>query len=89
MTPRSSQNKVEISEAGIKVWVTASPTDGQANEAVCKVVASALDMGSSHVTIRKGHSSREKILAIEGMDLEQVHACLARGKRGNQKPPPA
>jgi uncharacterized protein YggU (UPF0235/DUF167 family) len=45
----------------------ASPTDGQANEAVCQVVAKALKIPGTSVSVKRGHASREKLLAIEGL----------------------
>ncbi len=60
----------------MRVWVTASPTDGQANEAVCALIAKALSLAPSKVTIRRGHASREKTLHIEGRETSEVLAQL-------------
>jgi len=72
VTPRSSRNRVEVADAGVKVWVTAAPADGQANEAVRIAVADALDVPKSSVSIVRGHSSREKSLEIIGLDLQEA-----------------
>jgi hypothetical protein len=77
VTPRSSREKVECGPEGLKVWVMASPTDGQANDAVVRVVAKALGIAPSRVQITRGHASRDKQLAIEGLSDEEVAAKLS------------
>lgn len=76
VTPRSSQNKLEVREGELSVWVSAAPTDGQANEAVCKQVAKALRLAQSRVTVAKGDTSRHKTLRIEGMTRDDVLLIL-------------
>ncbi len=78
VTPRSSQNKIEIVDEKIKIWVTASPTDGQANDAVCSTLAKALRKSNSAVSVRRGHTSRDKVLAITGITLSEAMALLTR-----------
>jgi hypothetical protein len=72
VTPRSSRNKVEWVGDVLKVWVTAAPTDGQANEAVCQVVAKAIKRPPSSVSVKKGHTSRDKTLAFDSLDREEL-----------------
>ena len=69
VTPRSSRNKVEVDGEAVKVWVTASPTDGQANEAVCRALAQALEIAKTRVMVKRGHTSRDK--QVEILDLER------------------
>ena len=61
----------------LKVWVMSSPTDGQANDAVCHTMAKALKIAPSNVSIKRGHTSRDKLLLIEGLTQEEVQARLA------------
>lgn len=76
VTPRASRNKIEASSGGpLRVWVTAAPTDGQANAAVCELVAKALGVAKSHVSVARGQASRDKVLTVEGLSLED---CLTR-----------
>lgn len=77
VTPRSSRNKLERVNQSIKVWVTASPTDGQANEAVCQTVAKVLKVPPSSVSVKRGHTAREKVLAIEGLSSEELEQRLS------------
>jgi uncharacterized protein len=79
VTPRASRSKVESIGEQIKVWVTASPTDGRANAAVCELIAEKLKLPKSRVTISSGHTSRQKRLHIEGLPLQEVMNRLCGG----------
>jgi uncharacterized protein (TIGR00251 family) len=76
VTPRSSRNAIEVTGESVKVWVTASPTDGQANDAVCRLVAEELGVAAASVTVKRGHKSRDKVLAIQGLDAIEVRRRL-------------
>ncbi|WP_374592707.1 DUF167 domain-containing protein [Sphingosinicella sp.] len=47
-----------------RVWVSAPPEDGKANAAVCRLVAKALGLPKSAVSVARGDTSREKLLRI-------------------------
>jgi uncharacterized protein YggU (UPF0235/DUF167 family) len=69
---------VELGPEGlIKVYVTAAPTDGEANEAVIKVLGRKLGLAKSKVTIVRGYTSREKRVHVDGLDLEGAMAKLS------------
>lgn len=74
VTPRSSRNRVEADGDGFRVWVTASPTDGQANAAVCEALARAFDVPKSRVSVVRGATSRQKRVAIEGSSESELRA---------------
>jgi len=48
-----------------KIYVTAAPEDGKANEAVIKLLAKNLGVAKSSLTIMRGHTSRDKVIKIE------------------------
>lgn len=78
--PRSSREGVVV-EAGpggdiVVVRVNAPPIEGKANERVCDVVAAALSVPRARVSIVRGEGSREKDLAIAGLDVATVEAKL-------------
>ena len=72
VTPRSSRNRAEVAEGAVKVWVTASPTDGQANLAVCELLAKRLDVPKSAVSIVRGESSRDKQVLVQGLSTDEA-----------------
>ena len=78
VTPRASQNKVQLTPQGIKIWVTASPTDGEANSAVCALLAKSLHISKSSVAIVRGEMSRNKRVSIIGINSDAVIRLLER-----------
>jgi uncharacterized protein (TIGR00251 family) len=65
VTPRSRQNKVQPQPDGsLKVYVTAPPEDGRANEAVMETIAEWLGVKRRQVTIVSGATSRTKVVRI-------------------------
>jgi uncharacterized protein YggU (UPF0235/DUF167 family) len=56
----------------LRVYVTAAPVDGEANKAVIAVVAKLLKVPKSRVSIKRGESSRDKLLVIEGLGAEEL-----------------
>ena len=75
--PRSSRNAIGVVDGAVKVWLTAPPTDGQANAALCEIIAKKLGIAKSRVRVIRGETSRSKRLVIEGMTGEQVDLALA------------
>jgi uncharacterized protein YggU (UPF0235/DUF167 family) len=76
--PRSSQEKVEQQPDGsLKIWVRASPTDGQANEAVCVLLAKALSVSKGSIEIVRGHSGRSKRVRASGIEPSEAQKRLS------------
>lgn len=76
--PRSSRNLVALEGEAVKVWVTAAPTDGEANAAVCEIVAKTLGVAKSRISVIRGHTSRSKRLAVEGLTEAEVREKLCQ-----------
>lgn len=68
-----------------KVRVAEPPEDGKANEAVLRLLADTLDLPRSSVALVSGQSSRDKIVALDGLDQAQTERRLASaGKEGER-----
>ena len=52
--------------------------DGKANAALERLVAKALGVRKSAVSVVSGARGREKTIAIEGFSKEEVHDLLGR-----------
>lgn len=63
--------------AGWKVRVAAAPEHGRANEAVVRLLADALAVHARDVEIVSGHGSRDKIVALAGLDPDEIERRLA------------
>ncbi len=81
--PKSSRDAV-IGERNdrIKVCLTASPVDGEANRALKTFMAKRLGIAKSSVTLHSGHRSRDKTLVIAGMPVGPVRAKLLGDQLG-------
>ncbi|SMH49851.1 DUF167 domain-containing protein [Maritimibacter sp. HL-12] len=65
VTPRAARNMVTVTETGLKVSVTTVPEDGKANAAVIKLVAHALGVPKSALTLTRGATSRDKTFRLD------------------------
>ena len=59
------------------VRVTAPPEKGRANAAVIALLADALGVAKTSVRITRGHNSREKLVAVDGLEAAEVEGTLS------------
>jgi uncharacterized protein YggU (UPF0235/DUF167 family) len=71
-----------VDDAGVRAYVRASPTDGAANEALVRLVARALGVPRSTVAVVRGHTSRQKVLAVSSLGPEELAHRLERFRGG-------
>jgi len=62
--------------AVLKIRLRARPIEGQANEALVKFLAKALDLPKSAVALARGSQSRLKMIDIAGLDDAVLRARL-------------
>jgi uncharacterized protein (TIGR00251 family) len=89
LTPRASRDEVVGFEPGagrtggpadvLRVRVTAPPVDSRANTALTRLLARRLGVARRDVTIVAGQSSRQKVVAVEGLSPAEVRERLERG----------
>ena len=72
--PRASRNEVAgyADDGTLRVRVTAPPADGQANAAVERTLADALNIGRTSVQIVRGMSSRNKVVEIDDLSESEI-----------------
>ena len=58
------------------IRVTAPPVDGKANDALCRLVAKRAGVAPSRVTVIRGHTARDKVLRVEGVEAPALRAAL-------------
>jgi uncharacterized protein len=72
VTPRADKNEIAGEREGVLiVRVTAPPENGKANVAVCRLIARALRVAPSRVSVARGSGSRDKVLRIDGLEGDQ------------------
>ncbi len=80
--PRASKNELTMMDDGsLKIRLTAPPVDGAANEALVKFLADQFEISRSQVKIVSGHTSREKIVRIDGSGHGEVDRLLKNHKK--------
>ena len=67
VTPKASRNVVKVQDGVVRVYVTCVPEDGKATKEVAKLLAKALGVAKSNVTLLRGASSRDKQFQIAGL----------------------
>ncbi|WP_041527336.1 DUF167 domain-containing protein [Paracoccus aminophilus] len=65
VTPRASRNAVSCEGGVIKVTVTTVPEGGKANAEVVRLLAKALGIAKSRLTLLRGASGRDKVFRID------------------------
>ena len=60
-----------------KVRVTAPAEGGRANEAVVRLLAEALDVPRRRVSLVSGHTARDKVVELDGVEAAEVERRLA------------
>jgi uncharacterized protein YggU (UPF0235/DUF167 family) len=74
---------VGLREGAIVVRVTAPPLDGRANDAVCRLLAGAIGVRTSSLTILRGDRARDKVIAIDGIDQATADAAIRAAIAGS------
>jgi uncharacterized protein YggU (UPF0235/DUF167 family) len=60
----------------LRVRVREKAEKGRANEAVARLLAKALGVAASEVTLRRGATSREKLFEVDGLDDAEIRKRL-------------
>ena len=65
----------------LRLSVAAPAQRGKANEAVLRLLSTALGLPRQRLRIVRGQTSRQKVIAIEGLDGAEVRARLDAAAR--------
>lgn len=77
VSPNATKTRAQgLWQGKLRLRVQAPPVDGKANDAIRKWAASAFGLRRRAVTILSGDKSSEKLLLLEGADIEAVGAVL-------------
>jgi uncharacterized protein (TIGR00251 family) len=85
--PNASQNEVSgFRNNVLYVRVAAPPTKGRANEELAKFLSGLFGVRKRDITIEKGLTSKNKIVAVEGPQQEQVLKSLEKYRPNQRRP---
>jgi uncharacterized protein (TIGR00251 family) len=77
VTANASQNEITGFTSGVlQVKIAAPPVKGKANKELIAFLSQALGVSKSSLSIVKGHTSRNKVIAIEGLSHEEIISRL-------------
>ncbi|HWQ85879.1 DUF167 domain-containing protein [Brevundimonas sp.] len=82
LTPGASSDRMDgwdVDAEGrpvLKVRVRARPVEGEANEALIKLLAKALRVPKSAVVLQRGGQSRTKMIDIAGLSNDEMRTRL-------------
>ncbi len=71
--PNAARNEVVDFTDGVwRVRVAAPPVKGKANRELLAFLGKVLGVGKGALTIIKGHTSRSKVIAVDGLSREDI-----------------
>jgi uncharacterized protein (TIGR00251 family) len=77
LQPRAKRNAIVDERDGVlRVSVAAAPVDGRANAALRKLIAKRAGVARGRVSVVRGERSREKVVQVEGVALEELRRAL-------------
>ncbi|HVX34327.1 MAG TPA: DUF167 domain-containing protein [Solirubrobacterales bacterium] len=56
----------------LRARVSAPPTDGRANRALCKLIADRVGVAPSRVSVVHGAKSRDKVVEVRSVDAAEL-----------------
>jgi len=83
VTPRAGRDEV-AGWKGNELWVrvNAAPEGGNANAAVCRLLAKSLGVPKSSVSVTRGGASRHKQVEVEGVSDAELAEVLGEPDPG-------
>ena len=79
--PNATRNEIaDFTDDILRVKIAASPLKGRANKELLSFLCRLLAVSKDRVSIVKGHTARNKIVAIDGMSKESALGLLLAGQ---------
>ena len=75
--PKSRRVQLKFEGDTLKIWLVSAPEDGKANAELARILAKKFGLKRDAITLRRGISSRNKLVHISGITLEEMKKTLA------------
>ena len=76
--PNAAKNEVVgFGDGALKVRVAAPPAKGKANSELIAFLSQILNIAKSKVSITKGHTSRRKVITVDGLSRQEITERLS------------
>ena len=64
-TPKAARNRIVEDGSTLRIYVTVVPEGGKANAAITRLLAKALGVPRSRLTLLRGESARDKVFRVD------------------------
>ncbi len=86
VVPRASRNEiVGVQGEALKVRLAAPPVEGRANEALVTFLAEVLGLRPRQVRVLSGHTGREKVIAVAGIEARELARRIAAALKSSKQ----
>jgi uncharacterized protein YggU (UPF0235/DUF167 family) len=76
-TPRASRDELAgVRDGALIARVRAPPREGEANRALCRLIAARAGIPASNVRVVRGLRGRDKLVAVKGLDQDALLRAL-------------
>jgi uncharacterized protein (TIGR00251 family) len=76
-TPRAARDELAgIRDGALVARVRAPPHDGEANRALCRLIAARAGVPASSVSVVRGRRGRDKLVAVRGLEQDALLRML-------------
>ena len=80
--PNARRNEVlGFTEGILRLKIAAPPVEGKANKKVVSYLSKVLDVAKREITIERGHTSKIKVVSIEGMKRERLYERIEASRQ--------
>ena len=71
--PNAARSEVVgFADGVLRIRVSAPPVKGKANNELLALLSVVLGIGKSRISIIRGHTTRNKVIAIDGLSQEEI-----------------
>lgn len=78
LKPNAKRNSIDIGDDGVlHIRVNAPPIEGRANKALIELLSESLDVPKSCLSIKRGETSKNKVVAVIGMTKEESYRRIS------------
>lgn len=78
--PNASRNEIVgwLDDGSLKIRIQTPPQDGKANKALIAFLAKELGVSKNQISILRGETSRQKVIAIDQLSHTQLQRLPSR-----------
>jgi hypothetical protein len=83
LQPRAASNEIAgfDAEGVLRARVTAAPVEGAANSALIELLATALDVPKSSISIVRGLTGRTKVIEFRRLDAARIRSLALQARK--------